>query len=61
MMNGSMLGSAVDQSCPRDGSERACVCVHVPAVQGIESNLRSTASSQSESDIVTELEGKCVE
>lgn len=57
-MNDSVLGSAVDQqNRPRDRS----VCVCVPAVQGIESNLRSAASGQSESDIVTELEGKCVE
>lgn len=43
---------------PHDRRSRAHVCVHVPAVQGIESKLWSAASSQSENDTVTELEGK---
>ena len=46
---------------PRDRCSGAHVCVRVPAVQGIESKLWSAASSQSENDIVTELEGKRVE
>lgn len=61
VMNGSVLGSAVDQSLLHVTTvgERACVCARV--VYRNELNLWSAACSQSETDIVTELESKCVE
>lgn len=46
-----MNDSVVDQTSPS-------VCV---SLNGIESDLWSAASSQSEDDTVTELEGECVE